>query len=445
MQKNRVDEFIKNPKKALIKLAMPMIIVMVVQTMYNIVDTAFVGRLGADAIAALTFSFPLFFILISINSGISAGITSRISRYMGEKNKEQAENTAVHGLLISITCAVLVFTIGFLSLKPLFIIFGASDSVIQLGISYMSVILISVFFMFPAYILHSIFSSQGDTKTPMKIWVFTLLVNIALDPIFIYVLGFGVKGAAIATLISYLLALTLFTYYFRKKSYLKIRIKSFKFSFRILREIFNVGAPASLTMLLMSVYIMFLNRFMAHFGTDYVAAFGIVSRLESVAIMPIVAMSMSLLTIIGMFYGAKRLDLIKNISWYGIKISILFTSAVGFLFFLFSPVFLRIFTSEPALIAIASKYLRIEVLTFPLMAVSMNIARIIQGMGFGLPGFMINLIRIVLIAVPLAYIFVFILGYSYLSIAVAMVLGGIASNIVGIIWLKIKLKTLISK
>ena len=440
MPKNRVDEFIKNPKKALFTLALPMIIAMLVQVMYNIVDTAFVGRLGADAIAALTFSFPLFFVLISLNSGIGTGMVSRISRYLGAKNKEEAENTAMHGLLISIAAALLIFILGTLTLKPLFVIFGATPSVIALGTGYMSIILIGVFFMFPSFMINGIFSAQGDTKTPMKVQISALILNIILDPIFIYVLGYGVKGAAIATSIAFFFALILNIYYLNKKSYLKIRLSCFKFSFNIIKEIFKVGAPASMTMLLMSFYMMFLNRFMAHFGTDFVAAFGIASRLESVAVMPLVAMAMSLLTLIGMFYGAKRFDLVKSISWYGIKISILFTSAIGFLFFLFPWIFLRIFTPDTTLLSIGSAYLRIEVFTFPLMAVSFNIARIMQGMGFGLPGFIINLVRIFFVAVPLAYIFVYILGFGYLSIAVAMVLGGIASNVVGIAWLKVKLK-----
>jgi len=442
MPKNRVDGFIKNPKKALFKLALPIIIAMIVQVMYNIVDTAFVGRLGADAIAALTFSFPLFFVLISLNSGIGTGMVSRISRYLGAKNKEEAENTAMHGLLISIAAALLIFILGTLTLKPLFVIFGATPSVIALGIGYMSIILIGVFFMFPSFMINGIFSAQGDTKTPMKVQISALILNIILDPIFIYFLGYGVKGAAIATSIAFFFALMLNIYYLNTKSYLKIRLSFFKFSFNTIKEIFKVGAPASMTMLLMSFYLMFLNRFMAYFGTNYIAAFGIASRLESVAVMPLVAMSMSLLTLIGMFYGAKRFDLVKSISWYGIKISVLFTSAIGVIFFLFPWLFLRIFTPDTTLLSIGSAYLRIDVFTFPLMAVSFNIARIMQAMGFGFPGFIINLIRIFIVAVPLAYIFVFILGFGYLSIAVAMVLGGIASNIVGIVWLKSKFRTL---
>ncbi len=439
MKNNRVGEFIGNPKKALFTLAFPIVIVMLVHMMYNIVDTAFVGRLGAEAIAALTFSFPLFFILISLNSGIGVGVNSRISRYLGANDSEGAENTAIHGVLISLIVAFLVFIFGTLTLKPLFLLFGASNNVLALSISYMSIILMSVFFMFPSFVLSSIFSAQGDTKTPMKIQICALVANIILDPIFIYVLGYGVAGAAIATVISLLLSLLLSVYYIRKVSQLHVSLKHFRFSFALTKQIFSIGIPASFMMILMSFYVIFINRFMAHFGTDYVASFGIASKLETIATMPIVALSMALLTLIGMFFGAKRLDLIKGISNYGIKIAVVFTSAIGIIFFLFPSLFLRVFTPDPLLLSISSAYLRIDAFTFPLMAVSIIASRILQGMGLGLPGLIIQIVRIFIFAVPLAYIFVFIMGYGYLSIAIAMVIGGIASNITALTWLRLKL------
>jgi putative MATE family efflux protein len=438
-QRNRVDEFIENPKKALFTLAIPTIIGMSVQIAYNIADTAFVGRLGAESIAALTFSFPLFFVLISINSGIGVGMGSRISRLLGARNREEAENTALHGLLISIIFAAVIFTAGRLTLRSLFTLFGASEEVLPLAVSYMSIILLAVVFIFSGYIFNSIFAAQGDTKTPMKVQISALILNIILDPIFIYTLNFGVRGAAIATLIAFMTSLLLFIYFIRKKSYLRIRLSAFSFSFQTIKDIFIVGGPAMFTMLLLSFYIVFINRFMAHFGTNYVATFGMVSRLESVSVMPMVALSMALLTLVGMFYGAERYDLLKSTIFFTMKVGIAFTVLIGLLFFAFPSLFLRIFTSDKTLLNLGHTYIRINVFTFPLMTVAMITSRSMQGMGHGLPGLMINITRIVIVAVPLAYVFVFVLGYSYLSIAVAMVIGGIASNITAFVWLKINL------
>ena len=439
MKKNRVDEFIKNPKKALLTLAFPMLIGMLFQVLYNVVDTAFVGRLGAESIAALTFSFPLFFILIAINTGIGTGMSSVIARYLGAKKKKAAENAAMHGLYICIFFAFVVLVLGLVSLRPLFILFGATGNVLELAMGYMTIVLFAIFFMFITFILNRIFSAQGDTKTPMKIQVFALVLNIILDPIFIYYFGYGVKGAGIATLIAFFVGSLLFIYYTWKKSYLRIHFDSFKLDFSILKEIFTIGAPASIMMLLMSFYTIFINRFMAYFGTDYVAALGISFRLESVAYMPIIALAMALLTLVGMFYGAKEFKLLREVVFYGIKIGVIFGSVMGLILFLFPALFLRIFTSDVNLLNLGSGYLRIIIFMFPLMGIGMVISRVIQAMGRGLPGLIINLTRFLIVPMPLAYLFVFVLGYGYLSVAVAMVIGSLVAAIVSLVLLRSEL------
>jgi putative MATE family efflux protein len=440
--KNRVDEFIANPRRALFILASPIVIAMFVQTMYNIVDTAFVGRLGAEAIAALTFAFPIFFILISLNSGIGVGTNSIISRLLGAKDKEGAENAAVHGLVMAAAFALVILAVSLFAMEPLYSLFGATPAVVELSLSYMWIILTGVFFMFPSFAMNSIFSAQGDTKTPMIVQSSALVLNAILDPIFIYLLDYGVRGAAIATVIALAFSLLLYLHFIRTRSYLKIRFRSFRFSFSLCREICRVGAPASLMMLVLSIYVMFLNRFMAHFGTDYVASFGLATRLESFVSLPIFALSISLLTLVGMFYGAKKPDLLRSITWYGLKIGVLSTSLLGVIFYIAPAFFLRIFTPEMRLLMIGSAYLRIDVFTFPLMTISMVTSRVLQGMGYGLPGLIINVVRIFIVAIPAAYIFVFVLGYGFLSIAWAMVLGGVTASLVAISWLIVKFRSL---
>jgi Na+-driven multidrug efflux pump len=173
-----------------------------------------------------------------------------------------------------------------------------------------------------------------------------------------------------------------------------------------------------------------------------VASFGIVSRLESIATMPIFAFSMSLTTLVGMFYGAREYTALKEIVWYGIKVGVLVTSGFGLLFFIVPGLFLRIFTPDPILLAISAQYLRIDVFTFPLMAVTMSIARVMQGLGRGMPGLIITMIRIFFGAIPLAALFVYVLDYSFIWIAVAMVAGGILSSITGLLWIRHTFKKL---
>ncbi|MBD3314007.1 MATE family efflux transporter [Candidatus Woesearchaeota archaeon] len=444
MVKGKVLRFAKDPKKALFTLAWPILVAMFVQAMYNIVDTAFVGRLGAEAIAALTFAFPLFFIFIAINSGIGAGISSKISRLVGSDKYKAAENASVHGIGISLFLGVILFVIGYPFIDPVFSLLGASEAVLELSIDYMSIILLGVFFIFPLFAINNIFIGQGDTKTPMKIQVATLLLNIILDPIFIYILGFGVKGAAIATVSSFAAGVIMSVYYLRHAQ-IRPRMESFKFSCRVCWDIMKVGAPASLTMLVMSFYFMAINRIMVYFGTDYVAAFGVASRLESLAVMPVVAFSISLLTLTGMFYGAKKHYLLKSTIKYAVKVGVLITSLVGALFFIAPSLFMRIFTADISLIYIGASYIRVNVFSFPLIAVGMMIGRALQGMGYGVPSLVINLVRVFIVAIPLASLFVFYLGLGYLSIAAAMILGGLASSSLAVAWITLTLRRLNSK
>jgi putative MATE family efflux protein len=439
---DKVDKIIKNPKKALFKLAWPIIIGMTVQIAYNISDTAFVGHLGSNQIAALTFSFPLFFIFTALTVGLGTGVGSRISRYVGAKNTSAAENTAIHGLLISLVVALMIFGLGKFSLAKIFLHFGATEEVIKLGIEYMTPILFGLVFMFPNFVINSIFSGQGDTKTPMKIQVASITLNIILDPILIYGFGYGIKGAAYATVISVIFTFILFSIYVVKKSQLKLELNKFRYSNFLVKEILKVGVPSSMMMLIISIYMVILNRFMAHFGTDYVSAWGIIFRLESVALMPLIGLAMAMMNLIGILVGAKKTQEIKSTIWYGIKKAIFFASLVALIFFIVPEIFLRIFTSEEPIIALSKPFLRLDVITFPLMAVSMMIARSMQGMGYGLPGFVIQLVRTILVVTPLSYILVFVFGYGYLSVAISMFAGGVVANIIGIIWVDLKLKKL---
>lgn len=439
MKKNRSEEFASNPKKALFILALPIIISMLVQTTYNIVDTAFIGRLGTEAIAALTFSFPIFFILVTFSAGIGIGMGSRISRLLGSNEKEKAENAALHGLLLAIAFGIIMAVWGFFFLKDFFVLLGADGNTLNLALDYMNIIIFGMVIMFPSFILNQVFISQGDSKMPMRIQISALLLNIILDPIFIYVLGYGVKGAAIATVIAFAFSLALYIFNFRKHSYLELSLSKFKFSLNEIREILVIGVPSTVMMFLISVYAMFINRFMTHFGVEHVAAFGISMRLEQIAIVPIIAFSIAMVTLSGMLYGSRRYHLLREIIHFGTRIAMGLTLLIGLIFFAAGALLVRIFTSDPHLISLSYSYLRIAVFAYPFYSGSMIISRAMQGMGLGMPGLIINLVRVAAVGVPLAYLFVYVLDYSYLSIPVSAVIAAFISCVIAFWWIEKRL------
>jgi putative MATE family efflux protein len=436
MKKNRTEEFIKNPKKALFILAAPTIVGMLVQVLYSIVDTAFVGRLGVDALAALTFSWPIFFIMFAVAGGISAGMSSNISRYLGARNKKQAENVAIHGIIISLVIAIIIFILGIFYIKPFLSLLGASGLPLFLAEQYLSIILLGIFFMYISFILSSIFISQGDAKTPMIVQISSLILNIILDPIFIFKLGLGVPGAAIATVLSFLFGIILNLFFITKKSYLNINLKSFKYSFNHFKRIYKIGLPTSLAMILMSFSFMVLNKFMSTFSTEHIAMLGIIARIESTIMMPISGLAMASMTLAGIYYGAKRYDLLKQITWYSIKIGIIFTTISGIILFIFPKIFIRIFTNDNNLINLAIPYLRFDVFDFWMISIGIIASRIMRGIGYGLPGLLMVIIRVLFVLLPLSFLFVFVFNLGYLSLVIAVLLSGAIYSISGLIWIK---------
>jgi len=332
--------------------------------------------------------------------------------------------------------AFIILLFGMPFLRQLLSLLGAESTALLLAKDYLSILIMGIFFMYMSFILSNVFSSQGDTKTPMYIQVSALLLNIILDPILIYGFGMGVRGAAIATVTAFTFAFFLSLYMIRKRSYLHIHIRSFKFSIPMIKEILWIGIPTTVSMLLMSFSFLILNKFMAGFGTEYVAALGMIGRLDSTVIMPVMALALSLMTLSGMFYGAKRYDLLKSITWYAVKISVVYTVVLGLLFFSIPRVFLMVFSSDKVLLDIAVPYLRIDVLDFWMLSVGIVVSRVMRGMGHGVPGLVMITSRVVVVLLPLAYLFVVVNGFGYLSLAISTVSSAFLYMVIGIIWIK---------
>lgn len=407
-----------------------------VQTMYNLVDTAYIGRLGTAPLAALTFSFPLFFTLVSFNIGMGVGLNATVSRLLGAGKEPEAANTALHGIACSLLCAALLFLIAEIFLDPLLTLLGARLEVHKLAGDYMRIIAAGVFLMFPMYAISSIFTAQGDTVTPMKIQFFTLFLNLALDPLFIFTFKLGIKGAAIATNIALLAGLILALFYLKRHSKLHLSRKVWKFSKNIIKEIFAIGLPASLTMLLMAIYMMGINRLISGYGTDTVAALGLVTRIDSAVIIPMVAISVALLTLTAMFYGARRFHLLTEIIHFAMLVNIAFALTCALVMFLWPRFFLRLFTDKAEPLRLAASYLRLEVLSFPFMAITISANRTLQGLGLSLPGLAINGTRLFIVALPLAALFVIYFEFDFRLVAIAGLCGTLTSATIACLWLK---------
>ena len=442
---SRIDGFLNNPSKALWTLAIPIMAGMGIHTLYTIVDMIFIGRLGGDAIAAVAFNMPLFFLVLGLSFGVGSGVTASIARFIGAKDKVSADNTAEHAVALGLIISIILTTLGLIYGEDLLRRLGATKSVLPVSWSYLKISLIGLPFMVFSTFFRSILSGEGDMKLPMAVAGLGTIINIILDPIFIFTLEFGVGGAAMASAISQLIVFLIFVHmlFIKEHAYIKFRMGDFSPSMFIVKDIIRVGFPASMSMIIMAFGQLVFNRILVRFSTDAVAAYQVGGRMDMVIFLPIMAIASALTTIVGMFYGAKEFEKIKFIAKYGIICAIMVTSILSILLYIFAPFVVKSFTQEVDIQSIAVTYIRTICLIYPLIAFGMSVGRILQGLGKGLPMLVITSIRILGVSAPLALFFTMVLNKPIEWVWYAMIISTIVSILISLIWLKTTFKNLI--
>ena len=436
---SRLKAFVDNPSKSLWTLAIPIIAGMGIQTLYSIVDMIFIGRISGSAIAAVAFNFPIFFFVMGISFGLGSGVTASIARFIGSDDKVNADNAAEHAILIAIVISALLTSLGLLYGKQILLKIGCTPEVLPEAWEYLKVSCYGISFGVFSGFFRSILAGEGDMKFPMILAGFGTILNIILDPIFIFTLGFGVAGAAWATTISQMIVFVIFIFmlFVKEHAYVKFQLRDFSLSKYILIDIIKVGLPASLSMIVMAVGQLIFNRMLATFSTDAVAAYQVGGRIDMVVFLPIFGIASALTTMVGMYFGANEIDKIRYITKYGISRAFIITSIGSILLYIFAPVIISGFTDEIVIKNIAVDYLRVISLLFPFISIGLTIGRILQGLGLGMPSLIITTIRVIGVAGPLAYYFIYILGKPVEWMWYAMFISGIIATMISIIWLKL--------
>lgn len=441
-QSSRLESFIAAPKKALWKLSLPIMMGMIVQNIYNIVDMIFVGRLGPEAIAALAFNLPMVFFAIGLIFGLGTGATAVIAQAIGANNKKRADNCAEHSLLLGVVLSVLIAIPGIIWGKSILTLIGTPPDILPLAYDYLHIYAAGIGFMITAVFFRSILSGEGDTTFPMIVMSIGTVLNIILDPIFIFTLGLEIKGAALATVISQAVVMGIFIYalFIKKHSYITFKLKDFSYTPEILKRIIMVGFPASLSMIIMSVGGVVFNLILVSFSPNAVAAYQVGGRLDFLALLPIFSIATGLMTLVGMFYGARRFNLLASIIRYGQLQAVLITSIIGALYFFFAEAIIPIFTDSEEIIEIATTYLRMIVFAMPVIAFGITSNRTMQGMGHSIPMLVTTTLRVIGISAPLALIFTKVLNKPLEFVWVAMIISSLISSSIAYIWMNNLLK-----
>lgn len=439
---SRLKTFSENPKKALWTLAIPILAGMAIQTIYTTVDMIYIGRLGGEAIAAVAFNMPLLFFVLGLSMGLGSGVTASIARFIGASDKINADNSAEHALLMASIISVIMVLAGLLYGKQMLVILGTPLELINIAWSYLRVITIGLFFMVFSGFFRSILAGEGDMKTPMIITAVGTVLNIILDPIFIFVLGYGVPGAAIATVISQAIVFSIFIYLFliKEHTYVTFRLRDFSFSKYIIYDIIKVGVPASMAMIIMSLGQAVFNKILVSYSAYSVAAFQIGGRIDIVIFLPIMAIATALTTLVGMFYGAKDFENVKFIIKYGMLRSVFITTVGSIIIFILAPLIVKGFSNEPEIQQTAVTYLRLIVFIYPLISIAMTSGRVMQGLGLGIPMLVTTIIRVLGVSVPLALIFNYVLHKPIEWMWYAMIISTVIAVSTAALWLRFALK-----
>ncbi len=448
--RSRLASFLENPKKALWTLAIPIMFGMGIHTLYNIVDMLFIGRLGGDAIAGVAFNMPIFFLMLGLTMGLGSGVTASIARLIGEKDKSGADNSAEHAIAMA-ACISGVFTLlGLYFGKEILAILGAEGNILILGWDYLSMIVLGLPFMVFSGFFRSILAGEGDMKFPMMVAGLGTILNIILDPIFIFDLedygniglGMGVKGAALATVVSQLSVFLIFIYmlFVKEHAYITFNLKDFSPSRSILWDIIKVGLPASLSMIIMAVGQGVFNKILIYYSSQTVAAYQVAGRLDMLIFLPIFAIAGGMTTLVGMFYGAKEIRALNQIIRYGITSAFIITLISSAFVYLFAETFSSWFTNDQEIIDVSVGFLRLLSLIYPLVAIAITSGRVMQGLGKGLPVLIITVIRVLGISAPLSLYFSFILEKPVEWNWYAMMIAAAISFTIAVYWVRFELK-----
>ncbi|MDC0593855.1 MATE family efflux transporter [Candidatus Marinimicrobia bacterium] len=406
-KESRLQSFLGNPSKALWTMALPIIAGMMVQTLFNVVDIMFIGWLGAEEVTAVAFVSPLFFIIIGLTVGLGAGVTASIAQFIGQKDKKNADNCAEHTILLGLVITLVLSFLGIVFAEELLVLLGASGNILDISYTYLKVLLYGIGLAVFSLFFRAILAGEGETKIPMFIGLIGTLLNLILDPIFIFVLEYGVKGAALATVISQAVMVIsyLFIIFVRKSTYITFNISDFKYSSSIISTIFKIGIPSSISMLIISFGQVVMNRILINYSVEAVAAYQIVSRIDMLLFMPILGIAISLTTIVGMFFGAKEYEKLVSIVKYGISRAIYITLLSVAILFILADRILPLFSDDPEVLNIGITYLRIIILAYPAVGLSVICSRICQALGEGMPLLVTTITRVLIITAPLSYYF----------------------------------------
>ncbi|HHV07270.1 MAG TPA: MATE family efflux transporter [Firmicutes bacterium] len=356
-------------ERLICSLAVPTIVSMLITSIYNMADTFFVSKISTSASGAVGVSFSLMAIIQALGFTFGMGSGNYISRLLGQKKRQDAAKVAATGFFTTLGVGAVVSVLGLTFLDPLVYALGATDTIAPYAKSYLGYILIGTPYMASSFVLNNILRFQGSAFYAMLGIGTGGIINIVLDPIFIFGLNMGISGAALATIISQFISFLILLRNSSVGDNIKIRFQNFTPQWRIYREIFRGGLPSFYRQILASIAMICLNFSAGAFGDAAIAAMSIVARVFQFAVSAVIGFGQGFQPVCGFNYGAKRYDRVLKAFWFSVKTAAIVLVTVSAVGFIFSSQIMTLFRKEDlAVIAIGSRALKFHCLSFPLSA-----------------------------------------------------------------------------
>ena len=392
--------------KALLAMGIPTMLGMLINALYNLADAYFVSGLGESQMGAISIVYPLGQVVVGLGLLFGNGAASYISRLLGQGKNEQANKVASTSLYCSLSTGTLLILFCFVFLRPILTLLGATESILPYAITYAGIYIISCIFNVFNVTMNNLVTSEGAAKTTMCALLAGAILNIVLDPIFIYTFELGVAGAAIATAISQIVSTLVYLHYLStKKSIFRFHWKDCFFSRKIFSEIFKIGIPTLVFQLLTSLSISLINNTSSNYGDAAIAGMGVVTRLVSMGSLTVFGFMKGFQPIAGYSYGAGKYKRLRQAIRTSILWSTLFCIVIGFAFFLFPTQILSQFTTgNVEMIQIGARSLRVNGITFMLFGYYTVYSSLFLALGKGKEGFLLGACRQGICFVPVILI-----------------------------------------
>ncbi len=397
------------------KVSVPIMISMLVQALYNVVDGIFVARYSADAFTAVSLVFPIQMLMIAVSTGLGVGINSLISRRLGEGNNRGALNAARNGIFLELCGFVLFCLFGLIAAKPFMRVFTDQTALQEMGGDYLRIVTVFSFGLFLSVVFERMMQATGNTVLSMSTQLTGAIMNIILDPVMIFGMKMGVAGAAWATVIGQICGMALGYYLNQTRNReLKFTVRGFRPEGKTIRGILSVGFPSVIMQAISSVMNVLMNLILMPYGNIAVNVLGVYFKLQSFVFMPVFGLSNGMVAIVGYNYGARLKERVYAAVRVALRLAMMIMG-VGMLLFLLVPqALLSLFEAEGAgdLTSMGVVALRVISLSFLMAAAGITLSTVFQAVGKGMYSLIMSLCRQLVVLIPSAYVLSHLLGVN---------------------------------